>query len=239
MKPTYYLAGPMRGYDRFNFDAFEQAAKELRYHGYQVLSPAEADLEMGFDPDDENALDGFSLDDAIIRDLEMILTAEAIVCLPGHRKSRGATAERAIAAWRGIPMLSYPKLTPLPGLVEELAEFDALWESIGDHRYEPVDNVQDLDVLEEALKITQGDRQAQYGPPDQDFRRTAEMWNGLFSDGLKEGWRFEPVHVALAMVCLKASREMHQRKRDNFVDMAGYARCGQICRDAETASTGT
>jgi hypothetical protein len=89
------------------------------------------------------------------------------------------------------------------------------------------------DILEEALRITGGDRQNQYGPADQDFRRTAEMWSGLFRDMLKDGVSFEPYHIAQAMILLKMSRQLHQRKRDNWVDTAGYARCGQVCDQAE------
>jgi hypothetical protein len=89
-----------------------------------------------------------------------------------------------------------------------------------------------IDILEEALSVTSGDRQASYGPPDQDFRRTAGMWTALFGDLLKDGVEFEPFHVAQAMILLKMSRQLHQRKRDNWVDTAGYARCGAICDEA-------
>lgn len=87
----------------------------------------------------------------------------------------------------------------------------------------------DKDILEEASEITRGSRQAQYGPPDQDFRRTAGMWTALFKDMLKDGVEFEPFHIAQAMILLKMSRQLHQRKRDNWVDTAGYARCGAVC----------
>jgi hypothetical protein len=86
------------------------------------------------------------------------------------------------------------------------------------------------DVLEEALRITSGDRQSQYGPPEQDFTRTAAMWSGLFGHKLKEP--FEARDVAMAMICLKLSRETHQRKRDNSVDVAGYARLLHIINQA-------
>jgi hypothetical protein len=79
------------------------------------------------------------------------------------------------------------------------------------------------DILEEALRITSVDRQAQYGPPDQDFARTAKMWSAL------KGVEFEARDVAMFMICLKLSRETHQRKRDNAVDGAGYFRCLHIC----------
>jgi len=92
-------------------------------------------------------------------------------------------------------------------------------------------------ILAEAQRITGGDRQAQYGPPDQDFRRTAEMWTGLFGDLLKSGTRFDAFHVALAMILLKTSRQMHQRKRDNWTDIAGYAHCGNICDEQASKPT--
>jgi len=84
-------------------------------------------------------------------------------------------------------------------------------------------------ILAEAQRITGGDRQAQYGPPDQDFARTAGMWTSLFGELLRDGARFDAFHVALAMILLKTSRQIHQRKRDNWTDIAGYAHCGNVC----------
>ncbi len=83
------------------------------------------------------------------------------------------------------------------------------------------------DILEEAMRLTSGDRQASYGAPDQDFARTAKIWSAL------KGVKFEPREVAMFMIALKLSRETHQRKRDNWVDIAGYARCGDICSRKE------
>lgn len=79
-------------------------------------------------------------------------------------------------------------------------------------------------ILDEAKRITAGDRQNAYGPPDQDFARTAAMWSQLL------GVDVEARQVALCMIALKLSRETHQRKRDNWVDIAGYAKCGSVCR---------
>lgn len=87
-------------------------------------------------------------------------------------------------------------------------------------------------VLEEAASLVNGDRQNQYGPPDQDFTRTAEMWNALFG-GRGDGQPFRPQDVATAMVCIKLSRQTHQNKRDNWVDIAGYAYCGNLCMELE------
>lgn len=88
-------------------------------------------------------------------------------------------------------------------------------------------------ILDEAKKITSGDRQASYGPPDQDFARTANMLNALFSDLLKDGCKFKPQHVAMMMILIKLSRQRHQNKRDNAVDIAGYAHCLQVCMEQE------
>ena len=56
VKTTVYIAGPMRGYPRFNFDAFDAAQSHLESLGYRVISPAALDREVGFNPDDEDAL---------------------------------------------------------------------------------------------------------------------------------------------------------------------------------------
>ena len=85
-------------------------------------------------------------------------------------------------------------------------------------------------VCQEAHALQSGDRQNQYGSPDQDFRRTAEMANALFGDKLRKP--LTNVDVSMFMILLKLSRQTHQTKRDNWVDIAGYAQCGQFCDDA-------
>jgi hypothetical protein len=89
----------------------------------------------------------------------------------------------------------------------------------------------EMDILDEAKELTTGPRNNQYGPPDQDFQRTADMWNGLFGDMLVEP--FQAKHVAMAMIALKLSRARWMDLRDNWVDIAGYARCGHICVAAD------
>lgn len=87
-------------------------------------------------------------------------------------------------------------------------------------------------ILQEAERLTNGDRQAQYGPPDQDFRRTADMWTAIWRHKLLPGESFSTIDVAIAMILLKCSRQTHQQKRDNWTDIAGYANCGQKCAEA-------
>ncbi len=76
------------------------------------------------------------------------------------------------------------------------------------------------DILTEALRITTRDRNRAYGPPAQEFSRLAIMWSEII------GVRVSAKQVALCMVALKINRALHSDKRDNWVDMAGYARCG-------------
>ncbi len=194
---TVYIAGPMRGIKYFNFPAFDAAEIELTKQGFDVISPAKLDRAAGFDPEtlgnDYDWLDlqkiGFELSDAVKRDADALTKSDAIYLLDGWQRSKGATAEKAIAEWLGLTVM-----------------------------YQTVEG-----VLQEAIRITSGDRQASYGPPDQDFKRTAAMWSAI------KGVEFTAREVAMFMVCLKLSRETHQNKRDNWVDIAGYAKCGSEC----------
>jgi hypothetical protein len=192
-----YIAGPMRGYPRFNFDAFDAAALDLRGKGFDVISPADLDRAIGFDPDRDEATPEF-MAGAMQRDIEAVMRCEAVVLLPGWEKSTGVNAEIGLAKWRGIPVVLYPSMKPLG------AE----------------------DVLEEALRLTSGDRQASYGPPEQDFKKTAAMWSAILGADVKA------TDVALCMIALKLSRATWAKKRDNWVDIAGYARCGFQCEQA-------
>jgi hypothetical protein len=191
---SIYIAGPMRGYPRYNFDAFHNAEKVLELD-WNVLNPARVDEEDGFDPD-HDVVTPDMMEKFILRDLDMVLRVNAIAVLPGWEKSTGANAEVALAKWRGIPVYLFPRMVAM----------------------------HEEDILEEALRITRGDRQNQYGPPDQDFQRTAKMWSAL------KGVEFTAHEVALFMIALKLSRQTHQDKRDNWVDIAGYARCGSVIK---------
>jgi len=106
---TVYLAGPMRGFKEFNFPAFIEGAKKLRCLGYEVSSPAEVDLEMGFDPKKTLEEQNFILADTFRRDVEMILLCDSLALLPGHEKSKLATLERELAEAIGLDVFElYP-----------------------------------------------------------------------------------------------------------------------------------
>lgn len=104
-----YISGPMRNIPEFNFPAFAAAAAELRAEGHNVFSPAERDLNEGFDPtgmrgtSDELTACAFNLRQALAADCEYICNvAQRIHMLPGWSRSTGATAERALGIALGL-----------------------------------------------------------------------------------------------------------------------------------------
>lgn len=110
MKPTIYCAGQMRTVRYFNFPAFDAARDQLLAAGWNVISPADLDRETGFDetafPDDYDWIDlnkiGFSINDAIDRDIAALKRCDAIYMLNGWEHSTGARAELALANWKGL-----------------------------------------------------------------------------------------------------------------------------------------
>lgn len=78
-----------------------------------------------------------------------------------------------------------------------------------------------ISILEEAKSLVHGDRGQQYGSPLDDFGRTAGMISSLLKDKLLSPITEE--EVAMIMICVKLSREYNRSKRDNRVDIAGYA----------------
>lgn len=80
-------------------------------------------------------------------------------------------------------------------------------------------------ILREAHDAVYGSRQGDYGHPREDFTRTAVLWTGLLQHKLADGAFIEPEDIARCMVGVKLSRDVNSPKRDNRVDMAGYALC--------------
>jgi hypothetical protein len=86
------------------------------------------------------------------------------------------------------------------------------------------------ELLLGAVKAVTGDRNNQYGPPTQDFERTAAFWSAAFKDKLKDGVTFDSHEVAVALSLLKISRiSWNPEKQDSWMDLAGYAACGWEC----------
>lgn len=122
-----YIAGPMRGYPKYNFPAFLEADEKVRRRGFETLNPAVIEIEQGLDPikrpeEAEERVSQFTSEDwmeVILRDLGCILTlnpkTDALFVLPGWEKSTGALAEVMLARWMGVQVRHIHTMDPLAG----------------------------------------------------------------------------------------------------------------------------
>lgn len=101
-----YLAGPMTGIPRYNFDEFALAARVLRKAGFAVCSPAE--LSGG---DTSRAWHEY-----MRQDLMAMLGCNGVATLSGWETSRGASLEMQVAGACEIPCRTVAAwLTSAPG----------------------------------------------------------------------------------------------------------------------------
>jgi hypothetical protein len=97
-----YISGPMRGYELWNFPAFDTAQEMLESVGWDVISPAEMDRLAGFDETVETEFSQEQWREAMRRDYEALLNCDAIALLPGWENSEGAQLERDFALRLGL-----------------------------------------------------------------------------------------------------------------------------------------
>jgi Domain of unknown function (DUF4406) len=103
MKKRLYIAGKMRGLPKYNFPAFREATAAWRAKGWDVVSPAEMDEAIGF-TEDSPTPDAAFIKDAIKRDIEAIMTCDALAVLKGWTTSKGCAVEVALADFLGLPI---------------------------------------------------------------------------------------------------------------------------------------
>lgn len=109
-----YVSGPMRGYPRFNFDAFDVVRDHLESNGVHAFSPAdndrvvwpECERAVGFAEGvtglDDSAPAAYSFRSLLVWDIWAIGQSDAIVLLPGWEGSTGAAIELAAARALGL-----------------------------------------------------------------------------------------------------------------------------------------
>lgn len=86
------------------------------------------------------------------------------------------------------------------------------------------------EILEAATKCVCGDREQDYGSPENNFRTIAELW-AAYIKGKCVARNVDvdifPEDVAAMLGLLKIARiASGHAKDDNWVDLAGYAACG-------------
>jgi hypothetical protein len=143
------------------------------------------------------------------QDLPILRQADElwVLMLPGWRESRGLSREIEEAQALGVPIVYKP------------------WTPTKD---EPVPE----SVLTEAERLINGERQASYGHPLDDYDCVAAIWRALIR---RRYWVDIPISADFACLMMaggvKVSREAGLHKRDNLVDGAGYLGCAQKCLD--------
>jgi hypothetical protein len=209
-----YISGPMTGHDDHNFPAFHAAAARFRQAGWEVANPAE---NFGGRTDLPR--------EAYLRaDMVMLAQCDTIAMLPGWEDSRGAKLEYTVARELGCAVIDAATLRSLENAPTPTVDL---------HRLRLVEPPQDESILDEAKRITEGVRRAEYGAPADDFARAAQMWTGILARKLREGEHVTAMDIPLCMIAIKLARQSHRHKRDNLVDIAGYARTAAMVAGEE------
>ena len=133
VKKTIYISGPMTSMPNHNFDKFHEVADKFLHLGWKVTNPA-------------NNFGGRSdlpREDYMRTDFVGIAKADAIVMLPGWKRSRGATAEYLVAIECGLEVydaetLRHTEDLPMPSvmLTEDAEPFDSLPDSGSRQQFE-------------------------------------------------------------------------------------------------------
>ena len=77
------------------------------------------------------------------------------------------------------------------------------------------------EILDAAKKCVCGQREQDYGSPENNFQVIADLWTAYY------GQKFTPLNVAMMMTLLKIGRiRSGTATDDSFVDAAGYIACG-------------
>lgn len=95
MKHTIYVAGPMRGKNENNAEAFARAEARLRRRGFTVINPLNVGRSIA--PDEVIASDADLLKTVMRIERMLIRHCDAIYLLEGWEESQGAKAELVTA----------------------------------------------------------------------------------------------------------------------------------------------
>ena len=95
--------------------------------------------------------------------------------------------------------------------------------------YEGLAKSETESILSEAERIVNGDRQADYSDPVENFKHIAEIASSISKENLS------PTTCAIVMISVKLARENYKHKRDNLVDLAGYVEILHRIKESEVS----
>lgn len=103
-RKTIYIAGPIRGMAKHNYEAFHAAYKRLLEHGWQPIDPFDITNAFGVPPTEVESNPRL-LRAVMDAELSAIPHLDAIYLLRGWERSQGARAELAVALAHGKQIL--------------------------------------------------------------------------------------------------------------------------------------
>jgi hypothetical protein len=209
-----YIAGPMTGLPEHNFPAFDTAARRLEKAGWEVVNPA----------DNFGGLTNPPRASYLRIDVALLLQCDALALLPCWEDSIGARLEYLLARELDLPIFDATG-EPIVELPSATIVVDS---AVMVRPARPREG-----ILDEAARLTAGTRHNDYGHPRDDFARTALMWTGILAEKLRPGCEVTAMDVPLCMIAVKLARQAHRHKRDNLVDVAGYARTAAMIAGEE------
>lgn len=115
---------------------------------------------------------------------------------------------------------------------EVIEDTPAVAETVEENSEDAKRRLTRADILHAAEKCVCGQREQDYGTPEDNFKAIAELWEAYLNKACTRGVnvRVEAKDVAAMMALLKIARiAAGGGKADSWIDLAGYAACGAEC----------
>ena len=118
------------------------------------------------------------------------------------------------------------------GFQNDTSQTERVWlmdEPITLADYERLTKSETESLLSEAERIVNGDRQADYSDPVENFKHISAIASSISKENLS------PTTCAIVMIAVKLARENYKHQRDNLVDLAGYVEILNMIKESEVS----